>query len=100
MEETKKCKCCGRELPISMFTKGGYGIHNTCKECAVKKRQATKEKKDKERNYENEIEQAKKMRLLDFTPRDLMEELKRRGYRGKILVPVTTYKEVDFEDEF
>jgi exosome complex RNA-binding protein Csl4 len=34
---------------------------------------------------ESEVEQAKKQRLSEFTPRELMEELKRRGYDGELV---------------
>ena len=93
--ETKKCKCCGRELPLSEFHKTGFGVTNTCKECVVKKQKEGRAAKKKERDFEQEIANAKKMRLADFTPRDLMEELARRGIEGKMFIPETTYKEVD-----
>ncbi len=51
------------------------------------------EKKHK-RDLEQEIANAKKMRLSDFTPRDLMEELARRGIDGEMKIPETTYKVV------
>ena len=97
MEETKKCKCCGRELPISEFHKTGFGLTNTCKECVIKKQSEGRSKKKKERNFEQEIANAKKMRLADFTPRELMEELASRGIEGKMFIPQTTYKEVDLK---
>jgi len=97
MGETKKCKCCGRELPLSEFHKTGFGMTNTCKVCVVKKQKEGKAAKKKERNVEQEIANAKMMRLADFTPRDLMEELARRGIKGKMYIPETTYKEVDLK---
>ena len=93
--ETKKCKCCGRELPLSEFHKTGFGVTNTCKECVVKKQKEGKAAKKKERDFEQEIANAKKMRLADFSPRDLMEELASRGIEGTMRIPKTTYKEVD-----
>ena len=95
MEEVKKCKCCGRELPLSEFHKTGFGVTNTCKECVVKKQKEGKAAKKKERDFEQEIANAKKMRLADFSPRDLMEELASRGIEGTMRIPKTTYKEVD-----
>jgi hypothetical protein len=95
MEETKKCKCCGRELPLSEFTKGKFGVFSTCKECVNKKRVDTIDAKKHHRDLEQEIANAKKMRLADFTPRDLMEELARRGIEGTMRIPETTYKEVE-----
>jgi predicted HTH domain antitoxin len=95
MEETKKCKCCGRELPLSEFSRNGFGVLNTCKECVKKKKIEGRAAKKKERDFEQEIANAKKMRLADFSPRDLMEELANRGIDGKMYIPKTTYKEVD-----
>lgn len=94
MEETKKCKCCGRELPLSEFSRNGVGVLNTCKECVKKKKIEGRAAKKKERNFEQEIANAKKMRLSDFTPRDLMEELANRGIEGDMKIPETTYKVV------
>ena len=95
MEETKKCKCCGRELPISEFNRAGCGTLNTCKECVSANKKAAKAKKRQERDFEKEIADARKMRLKDFTPRDLMEELASRGIEGTMRIPETTYKEVE-----
>jgi len=98
--ETKKCKCCGRELPLTQFNRNGFGLMGTCKECMRKKRIEGRAKKKKERNYEQEIEDAKKMRLSDFTPRDLMLQLKSLGYVGFIDIPQTTYKRIDLSKDF
>ena len=92
--ETKKCKCCGRELPLSEFHKTGFGVTNTCKECVIKKQKEGRAAKKKERDFEQELENAKKMRLADFSPRDLMEELANRGIDGEMSIPQTTYKKV------
>ena len=96
MEETKKCKCCGRELPLSEFNMSGCGVLlNTCKECMANKQKEGRKKKKQERDFEQELANARKMRLADFSPRDLMEELANRGIDGKMYIPKTTYKEVD-----
>ena len=92
--ETKKCKCCGRELPLSEFHKTGFGVTNICKECVVKKQKEGRAAKKKERDFEQEIANAKKMRLADFTARDLMEELANRGIDGEMSIPKTTYTKV------
>lgn len=104
MEEikTKVCTKCGRELSIENFyinksLKGGRD--NYCKEC---KNAYTKEwargnrEKKKARKIENErIEFENKYKiytnreLAKFTPRELMLELKARGYEGELL-----YKEI------
>ena len=63
--ETKKCKCCGKELPISHFQKYGMGYRNICNDCRRRESGAT----DK---------------FKDFSSRELIEELKSRGYEGEI----------------
>lgn len=101
MEETKKCKCCGRELPLSEFNMSGCGVLlNTCKECMANKQKESRKKKKQVRDFEQEIANAKKMRLADFTPRDLMLRLKELGYGGYIDVPQVTYKRIDLSSEF
>ena len=95
MEEMKKCKCCGRELPLSEFNmSGGGNLLNTCKECMRKKQIEGRKKRKEERDFEQEIANAKKMRLADFTARDLMEELANRGIDGEMSIPKTTYTKV------
>lgn len=81
--ETKVCKCCGRELPIDKFythksTKDG--LSNTCKECHRASIRASKYEKQELRRLA--LQGGKK--LEDYTPRELMQELARRGYRGKL----------------
>lgn len=63
--ETKKCECCGRELPISHFKKYASGYRKICNECLRRESGAT----DK---------------FKDFTARELIEELKARGYEGTL----------------
>lgn len=80
MEEIT-CKACGRTLPTAgNFKKTRWGTYaHVCNACAVKKRRT---------NVANATAQAIKetheLRLKDFTPRELMEELARRGYEGKL----------------
>ncbi len=94
-KQTQVCKRCGRELPIDNFIVANFGRMTTCKECVSKKREESKQKNKEIKDYEEEIKKAKRTRLADFTPRDLMEELSRRGYIGKLSFPQTVYKEVD-----
>lgn len=84
--ETKFCKCCGRQLSIDHFKRGRYGYVSVYLDCdkqhRVEKRQARideQKKKDDDLRAEN-----RKLCLSDFTPRELMAELKRRGYEGKL----------------
>lgn len=93
--ETKICECCGRELPIENFGKGRASgvpfVHKICNEClSMKKREGhAKRKAERENKKEYDVEYAKKQRLSEFTPRELMQELRRRGYEGEL-----TYTEV------
>ena len=67
VEETttqkKICKCCGKELPLTMFNKKGVGYRSICISC--------------ERGESGASEKFKQ-----FTSRELMEELRSRGFKG------------------
>jgi hypothetical protein len=62
---TKKCKVCGKTLPISEFIRKGKGYMATCKGC-LRKENGTSE------------------RFSQFTSRELIDELKYRGYKGTL----------------
>lgn len=70
VEQKRYCRKCKQWLPISRFNKYGVGIRHVCKAC--------------EHNIKNPSE-----KFIDFTSRELIEELRRRGYKGKL-----TYIEV------
>lgn len=81
--ETKVCSICGKELPLSHFyphknSKDGYA--SMCKCCRKERTRAQRAEKKRL------VEIAKKggKQLSDYTPRELMEELHRRGYRGTL----------------
>lgn len=93
--ETKVCKCCGRELPVSDFRKTRLGIMATCNECIRQNQIKAKAEKKNRKNFEVEIEKARTARLSDFTPRELMAELKSRGFRWDKM-QVTVVQEVDY----
>lgn len=81
--ETKVCKVCGKELPLSEFRKSlliPNGIV-TCKKCVSEKIKKTKLFKKTTGSTNTE--------LAKFTPRELIEELKSRGYKGKLYVTRT-----------
>lgn len=81
---TQVCKCCGRELPIEQFAKNAFGYIRVCKECNSKNRQEAALNRKKLKQQAIDALNARNLRLADFTPRELMEELKRRGYEGKL----------------
>lgn len=85
-QETRVCKECGQTKQLAEFfkTKGKYT--NICLHCVREKKRATYAKKAewKKLNVANEVEAVRKARLQEFTPRQLMEELARRGYQGKL----------------
>ena len=63
--ETKKCGICGKELPLSHFRRRGLGYSHVCNDCVKRESGAT----DK---------------FKDFTSRELIDELKARGYEGQL----------------
>lgn len=91
--ETKVCATCGRELTLDHFAKKPYGVAKSCNECNAKKCADGKAYKKKVSELEKQIEEMKSVRLNDFTPRELMEELVRRCYRGKLVY--TQVQEID-----
>lgn len=76
--ETKKCRICGEEKPLMEFhrnKKANDGLRNECKECVRKQH----------KQYYDELKDAASKNGIDkYTARELMEELARRGYRGKL----------------
>lgn len=81
--ETKVCKVCGQELPLSEFRKSPFTPNGiaTCNKCVSKKIKKTKLFKETTGSTNTE--------LAKFTPRELIEELKSRGYKGKLYVTRT-----------
>lgn len=110
MEEikTKVCKMCGRELPLSDFPTNNAmadGKDHRCKECKSaymkewqkKNREKKKAKKIEEERiaFESKYKIYTCKELAPFTPRELMLELKARGYTGDLLyqeVKVTEHR--------
>lgn len=77
MEEnqTKLCAKCKRELPLEMFGKGACkdGKRSWCKSC-INESQREKKRESIQKNPA----------LAGFTPRELIDELRARGYTGDI----------------
>lgn len=70
-QQTRICKCCGRELPITDFNHYTRKTYRwICKSC------------------END-DIPKNEKLKDITSRDLVLELRARGYRGKLTKTIT-----------
>lgn len=76
--QTKICTKCGKELPLEMFGKGNGkdGKRSWCKTCM---NEATREyiKRKKINNVPNPA-------LAEFTPQELISELRARGYTGNL----------------
>lgn len=84
MEETRICKVCERELSINEFAKNGMGITHVCKECVTNRKRSKREENKQLKQQVQDAVKARSLRLKDFTPRELMQELKERGYDGKL----------------
>lgn len=88
-QDKKVCKCCGRELTIDHFrtTRWG-GVADTCNECINNAKLETKRAKQQQREQARQQaiieDNATHERLKAFTARQLMQELARRGYVGKL----------------
>ena len=84
MEELKKCVCCGEEKPVSEFYKNAWGVTNYCSECH--KKRAVEGKQERKRLQQQAVDalNARNLRLADFSPRELMTELYRRGFEGTL----------------
>lgn len=81
--ETKVCKVCGQELPLSEFRKSPFTTNGiaTCNKCVNDKIKKTKLFKETTGPTNSE--------LAKFTPRELIKELRSRGYKGKLYVTRT-----------
>lgn len=89
MEEnvTKVCNKCGRELPISAFnkkTKSKDGLQDVCRECqsAYSRERVLKKKVEAHKM----IPMYTNPELAKFHPRELMAELKARGFTWEYML--------------
>lgn len=79
MEQTKKCSHCKRILPVTEFYKNASkpdGFSSFCKECQNETQKKSQKKRDFHKGGNPD--------LALFTPRQLIEELKARGYTGEL----------------
>lgn len=75
----KRCKRCGRELDESSYNKSSSssdGLQTYCRSCQHEMARSWKERKQNERGCNPD--------LAKVTPRQLIEELKARGYTGEL----------------
>jgi hypothetical protein len=93
MEETKVCKFCGKEKPVSEFYKNGIGVTSCCSECHKQHIYEGKEKRKMLQQQAVDAINSRNLRLSQFTPREMMEELKRRGYEG--IITYTRVEKID-----
>lgn len=90
MEQDKKsCTCCGQVKTLDHFKLTRWGTRvNVCTECATQKARDNKIRKQQEEEMAKAREDAKKSErqkmLEQYTPRELMNELARRGYTGEL----------------
>ena len=87
--ETKKCTKCGRILTISEFNKSGRnkdGLQAYCRECQHELYQGRHLSKEKLLSNNP---------LAGYTPRELLSELKKRGYKWEKMY---CYQEVKYEN--
>ena len=90
MEQDKKsCTCCGQIKTLDHFKMTRWGKRvNVCTECANQKARDNKIRKQQEQEMAKAREDAKKSErqkmLEQYTPRELMNELARRGYTGEL----------------
>jgi len=80
---TKVCTKCGRELPVDQFSRrktSPDGLQQWCKAChRIANKQA-----NSRRQLPPPIKGDPSSPLAEFTPRQLIEELHNRGYRGEL----------------
>ena len=82
--KTKKCSRCGRVLPVTEFHKrpsAKDGLQYYCRECHNESaRRSYQKRKNEQKSVLNQSTQTES-ELSKFTTRQLMEELKRRGFK-------------------
>lgn len=83
------CKCCGRELPEDKFPKLNFGVALTCYDCISQHKKDARARKKAAEEAISKLKENRQLQLSEFKPRELIDELKRRGYEGTL-----TYTEI------
>lgn len=95
--ETKKCGKCGQVLPVSEFNKCSSredGYQWCCKKCQTSYRPKTKQrvtinddvKRPLASSIVGESTYKRNPAFAGYQPRELIEELRARGYKGKLYI--------------
>jgi DNA-directed RNA polymerase subunit RPC12/RpoP len=91
----KTCSKCGRELPKENFNKCATnpdGLQYVCKECGSKANKESRERRralkalDSVTTHDGMCKVYSHPELSKFTPRELMAELKARGFRWEYML--------------
>ena len=84
---TKVCRDCGRELPLDSFSnskKSRTGKQPICKECMSKRLSAAAANRERDKKAPCPEPKGVNPDLAKFMARELLEELRARGYRGTL----------------
>lgn len=87
--KAKKCTMCGRMLTLDNFRRVNFaedGHASHCKDCAKKKRREKLENKTEEGTIVRDAKGGGNPELAKFSNRDLLEEVKFRGYKGTLQI--------------
>lgn len=91
--KVKRCAKCGRELPVENFYKSrraSDGLQSYCKEChastSTEYQRACRKKEKEATEHTTLLKVYGNPKLAEFTPRELMVELKARGFRWEYMI--------------
>lgn len=79
----KVCTRCGKELPVEQFNRrssSADGLQTWCKSCQRESQRTSRSN----RQLPPPVKGDPSSPLAEFTPRQLIEELHNRGYRGEL----------------